>query len=348
MDDTSKRIQMMVWRGAIAESRHRVDAIVCDPDGRIVFDGGAITTTFRSAAKPFQLLPLVERGHAAHWGWSDEQLAIMAASHAGSAYHVALVAGILERLGLDERNLECGFHEPFDPASRATVVCDPEQRSAIYNNCSGKHAGMLCLAKSEGWPVEGYTHADHPVQRLMRQVVAEMSGLEPEQLEVAVDGCGVSVFGLPLAGMARAYARLAAAPADDGDRNRALARIRRAMQSHPRAVSGQGRFDTALMEATAGRVLSKGGAEGMQCIAVPGRGIGIALKVEDGQARASAPAALAVLEALGVLEPEELEALDAWRCPVIRNHAGTVVGRIEVRVTNGTATGAATANRGVA
>jgi L-asparaginase II len=348
VDDISKRIEMVVWRGAIAESRHRVDAIVSDPEGRIVFDGGAITTTFRSAAKPFQLLPLVERGHAARWGWSDEQLAIMAASHAGSAYHVALVAGILERLGLEARHLECGFHEPFDPASRASVVCDPEQRSAIYNNCSGKHAGMLCLAKSEGWPVEGYTHADHPVQLLMRRVVAEMSGLEPEQLEVAVDGCGVSVFGLPLAGMARAYARLAAAPSAVGERNQALARIRRAMQTYPRAVSGEGRFDTALMEATGGRVVSKGGAEGMQCVGLPGRGVGIALKVEDGQARASAPAALAVLETLGVLESEELAALDAWRRPVIRNHAGTVVGRLEVHITNGADTRHATAKRGVA
>lgn len=323
---------MVVWRGAIAESRHRVHAMACDSDGRVLFDGGGVDTTFRSAAKPFQLLPMVERGHASRWGWSDEQLAVMAASHAGSAYHVALVSGILERIGLDPGHLACGFHEPLDPESRAAVLRDPGLRSTLYNNCSGKHAGMLCLAKSEGWPIEGYEHADHPVQRLMRETVAEMCGLPPDDLHIAIDGCGVSVFGLSLLGMARAYARLAAAPSDNGARNLALARIRDAMRAHPRAVGGEGRFDTALMEVTGGRIVSKGGAEGMQCMALTDRGVGIALKTEDGQSRASSPAALAVLEALGALAPEELEALDAWRRPVVRNHAGTEVGRIEVRV----------------
>lgn len=336
-------LEVQVWRSSILESRHRIEAVVADSEGRLhaATAEPRLVTSFRSSAKPFQLLNLVERGHADRFGFSDEELAVMAASHTGSEHHRRLVTGILERVGLSESRLACGFHEPVDPEALAWVRAHPHASSPLFNNCSGKHAGMLCLARSEGWPVEGYERADHPVQRLMRETVAELCGLEAEDLEIAIDGCGVCVFGLPLAGMARAYARLAAASDADGDRNRALARIRAAMQAHPRAVGGDGRFDTALMEATRGRVISKGGAEGMQCLALPDRGIGIALKAEDGQARASAPAALAVLEALDALEPAELEVLDAWRRPVIRNHAGTEVGRIEARLQRGSGRGVA-------
>ena len=202
----------------------------------------------------------------------------------------------------------------------------------MYNNCSGKHAGMMCLAISEGWPVAGYERSDHPVQQLMRRTVAELCGVGVDSLSVAVDGCGVSVFGLPLAGMARAYARLAVAAADGDQRERALSRIRSAMSAFPQAVGGEGRFSTALMEATDGRLVAKGGAEGLECVGLPARRLGVALKCEDGQARGLAPATLALLECLGELKREELERLSASRRPVITNHTGLEVGSLEAVV----------------
>ena len=328
------QIDVLIWRGAIPEARHRLQAAVADPAGRLETgtEQADILTTFRSAAKPFQLLPLVERGHADRWRWSDEQLAVMSASHTGSRAHVELVSGILDRLGLADRNLACGFHEPIDPDSLAHVRAHPEDRSPLYNNCSGKHAGMLCLARSEGWPVDGYQRPDHPVQQLMRCTVAELCGVASELLAVAVDGCSASVFGLPLTGMARAYARLAAASPEGDVRERALSRIRGAMCAFPQAVGGEGRFSTALMEATRGRLVAKGGAEGLECVGLPARRLGVAVKCEDGQARGIAPATVALLEQLGELRDDELERLATSRRPVITNHAGLEVGTLEAVV----------------
>ena len=326
--------EIRVWRGPILESRHRVQAVACSADGRIEAgtERADLVTTFRSSAKPFQLLSLVERGYTDRWDLSDEHLAIMAASHTGSAYHVALVREILHRLGLTERHLACGYHEPLDDASLAALRADPAGRTALYNNCSGKHAGMLALTLAEGWPVEGYQGADHPLQQLMRRTVAEMCGLATDQLAVATDGCSASVFGLPLASMARAYARFAAADPAGNARERALHRIRSAMSAHPVAVGGHGRFSTLLMQRTGGRMVAKGGAEGLECVALPARGLGLAIKCEDGQARAQAPATLAFLEQLGELSAEELVRLGDARRPVVKNHAGLEVGSLEAVV----------------
>ncbi len=334
------QIEAVVWRGAIAESRHRFQAAVCTPEGAMVAgtEAAGMTTTFRSAAKPFQLLPLVERGHAARMGFDDETLALMAASHTGSRYHVERVAAVLARLGLSAGDLACGYHEPLDPDSAARIRMHPEERSALYNNCSGKHAGMLALALAEGWPTAGYERADHPVQQLMRRTVGEMCGLGPEEVAVGVDGCSVSVFGLPLTGMARAFARLASARASaaapGGERERALARIRDAMLAFPRATGGTGRLSTELMERARGHLVAKGGAEGLECLGLPAAGLGIALKCEDGQSRALAPALVGVLERIEGLPAGELERLADLRTTTLRNHAGLEVGRLtaEVRV----------------
>ena len=331
----SARLEVVVRRGPIAESVHHLQAVAVDATGRRVFATAEPerVTSFRSAAKPFQLLPLIERGHADRFGFTPEEVAVMSASHTGSAHHVDLVTGILARLGLEPRHLACGYHEPSDPASLEDVRLHPEKRSPLYNNCSGKHAGMLALALAEGWPVEGYEREAHPVQQLMRRTVAECCGLAPEALQVGVDGCSVSVFGLPLAAMAHGYARLAAAIAHGGDaRAQALQRIGRALTAHPRAVEGAGRLSTALMETTGGRVAAKGGAEGLELVAVPGRSLGIAVKCEDGGARAVAPATVALLGELGVLTATEMDALAGQRRPRLTNAAGLDVGQLEAEV----------------
>lgn len=327
-------IDVLVWRGAIPESRHRIQAVAVSADGRVAFETAqtGLITSFRSAAKPFQALPLVERGHAKRWLWSDEELAVMCASHTGSPYHVALVSRILDRIGLSAANLACGYHEPIDPESLEHVRAHPESRSRLYNNCSGKHAGMLCLALSEGWPVSGYERADHPLQQLMRRTVAEVCGVDPEAMAVAVDGCGVSVFGLSLAAMARGYARLAAAdPAGDA-RERALHRIRSAMVSHPRAVGGAGRLSTRLMEAGHGALVAKGGAEGLECAALVRDGIGLVVKAEDGAERALGPATVALLDRFELFTASDREGLEDVARPRVENHAKLEVGVLEATI----------------
>lgn len=329
-------LEVLVRRGEIIESRHRVQCAVTDPHGRLeaATETPSVSTTFRSAAKPFQLLPLVERGHAQARGYTDEQLAVMTASHSGSRYHLGLVRGILEGVGLGSGHLACGYHHPADTESLADVWAYPESRSGLYNNCSGKHAGMLVLALAEGWPTEGYENPEHPLQRLMRVTVAECCGVPPESMAVAIDGCGVCVFALPLAAMAQSYARLAQATAHGGTdtRSQALQRIGGAMAAYPIAVEGRESFSSALMSATGGRLLAKGGAEGLQLVGIADRSYGLALKCEDGAGRAVAPATMAVLEMLGVLRDDEKTLLAAHRHPVVTNAAGLAVGMLEAEL----------------
>jgi len=327
-------IQVMVWRGSIPESRHRVQAVCAESTGgmRAATAEPRLMTAFRSAAKPFQMLPLVERGHADRFGFDEPTLAVMAASHTGSRHHVALARGILERIGLDERHLACGYHEPTDPESLADVRRDPSLRSPIYNNCSGKHSGMLAMCLAEGWPTDGYEQSSHPLQRLLHETVASVCDCAPGAVALAVDGCSACVFGLPLAAMAAGYARFAAARADGTPRERALARIRAAMAAHPFVVGGHDRFDTQLVERTGGRMVSKVGAEGLECVAIPEHGLGLVTKCEDGNLRAGGPATLAVLEHLGLLTPAEIEALAPLRRPAITNVRGLAVGAIEAEV----------------
>jgi L-asparaginase II len=321
-------LEVQVRRGAILESRHRVEAAVVDVEGRLHASTAEprLATSFRSSAKPFQLLALVERGHADRF--SDEQIAIMAASHTGSAYHRRLVSEILERIELAPEHLACGFHEPIDNEALAEVRSHAELRSPLYNNCSGKHAGMLALARAEGWPVQGYERPEHMVQQSARRSVAEVCGVASEELLTGTDHCGVVVFGLPIASMARGYARLASATATGDARERALHRIRNAMITYPQAVGGATRFSTQLMEAGGGHFVSKGGAEGLECIGVPGQGVGVAVKVRDGAGRAIGPATLAFLEHLGMLSEAELERLSLARQPAVVNHVGREVGRL--------------------
>jgi len=323
-----------VWRGSIPESRHRVQAAVVDVSGALVAGSETpdLVTSFRSSAKPFQLLPFVESGHADRWEFGDEQLAVMAASHTGSAHHVALVRGILARIGMGETALVCGYHDPLDPESLARVQCDAAAHSPLYNNCSGKHAGMLAHALAAGWPTEGYELEAHPLQQRILGVVAEMCDVAPKDVLLGVDGCSVCVFGVPLRSMALAYARFAAAGPDGDARERALDRIRRAMMRYPRTTGGARRFSTQLMEVTGGTVVAKGGAEGLECIGVPSRGLGIAIKCEDGRTRAVAPAAIALLDHLGLLTPEQRRGLESWGRPVVRNAAGLAIGEIRATI----------------
>jgi L-asparaginase II len=289
---------------------------VVDGGGRLAASVGDVRTrTFiRSSAKPFQLAPFVASGRFDSYDFPSptEALAIMAASHAGEDRHARTVQGLLRAGGLTREVLACGTHPPYDRETAQRLLRDGEPPSELRHNCSGKHAGMALHAKAAGWPVETYWQPDHPVQQAALDTVATVTGLAREEIVTATDGCGVVTFGLPLERLARAFAVLAdpTGLADDALR-RALERIRDAMMEHPELVAGERRqLDTALMRAAPRKLLSKGGAEGVQALALrPGghaRGggqLGVALKIEDGDGarRARSTATVAVLRQLGAL-----------------------------------------------
>ncbi len=320
-------LDVVATRGGVVESRHRVHAAAVDAGGRLVACAGdpATVTFWRSCAKPFQVMPLIETGGFDRAGWGDDQLALACASHGGEPEHVAMASAMLTSLGLEEGDLACGAHDPL--ASRgARLLREAGLRpTRLHNNCSGKHAAMLARAMTERWPHEGYERVEHPVQRGCTEAVAHWTGVPAGALRCAVDGCGVVVYALPLEAMARGYARLADASAADDD---VPARVVHAMRTRPFLVGGTDRFDTVLMEETDGGVLAKIGAEGVHSVAVLDRSLGLAVKVEDGNQRAQYPAVLRFLQALNVLPAELPPRLAEFMTKPIRNTRGEVVGEL--------------------
>jgi L-asparaginase II len=324
-------LDVVVTRGDTVESYHRVHAAVVDARERTIGIAGdpKLVTYWRSCAKPFQVMPLLECGGFDRFGWGDEQLALSCASHGGEPEHVAIVEAMLSTLGLEEGDLACGPHEPLSPrGAKIARECGARIRRT-HNNCSGKHTAMLALALHKGWSIEGYERRDHCVQQSMLNQVALWAGLRPSQIDVAVDGCGAAVFGLPLDRMARAYARLGVASARGED---IPARVTRAMAAHPFLVGGTERLDSIIIEETNGRVLTKVGAEGVHSGVILGSGVGFAIKVEDGNSRAQQPALIQLLLELGAL-PQPLPAAlaELLRKPV-RNSRGEVVGETYVKI----------------
>ncbi len=321
-------VAILVLRGDRVESRHRVSYAVADAGGRRRHEGGDPDRAIfpRSAVKPLQALVLLESGAAARFAVGPAELALACASHGGEALHVEAVRRWLARLDLDQANLECGAHPPLHGPSAERLVAAGRAPEPVHNNCSGKHTAMLATARHLGAPLAGYSHADHPVQRRVAAALAQMAGAAALPAP-ALDGCGLPTYPLTLRELATAMARLAD-PAQLGPGRRAACReICAAMTAHPQLVAGSGRACTAIMTAVPGIVV-KTGAEGVYGAALPGPGLGLALKVEDGGSRAAPVALLALLEALGALGPEQRAALDEVALPTLRNHAGRIVGRI--------------------
>jgi L-asparaginase II len=271
-------LSVAVRRGEILESVHEVHAVAVR-EGEVVASAGdpARTASLRSSAKPFQALPLAR----AHVNLRDDLLAIAAASHFGTPLHVEAVRGLLAATGGSEDELQCGPQDGRPP-------------EPVYDNCSGKHAGMLASCRANGWPVETYREPDHPLQQLLLEEIAAATDLRPDEVETGTDGCGVVAFGVPLERAALAFSRLE--QLDGGDR------VAAAMRAHPVLVGGEGAADTALMQTNPG-ALAKGGADGLMCVLLPD-GTGLALKAADGNARALRPALAAFGEGLGLSLPQ--------------------------------------------
>lgn len=314
-------------RGTVVESVHRVSVAVVDASGRLKAQSGdpELVTFARSAAKPFQALPLLEDGAAEHFGIREDELALICASHSSEPGQVDLVRGLLTRLGLAESDLVCGPHRPLSLEMTITDVRYPISQSPqrpLASNCSGKHTGMLALARHHGWPTAGYHQASHPVQRRCKQSMAQWADLPADRIGEGVDGCAVVSFALPLASLALAYARLGAS------QDPAPRQVVQAMTRHPDLVAGRGRPCTALMQAYPGRVLAKVGAAGVYGAALLDRGLGIALKVEDGDTWAAVLALWAVLDQLR-LDPPPSTALPQFAALPVRNTRGETVGSLQ-------------------
>lgn len=301
-------------RGRLVESFHRVSAAVVDADGRLVASAGNpdLVTFWRSCAKPFQAFPMVADGAADRFGFGREELALACSSHSSEPVHLEVAARMLERIGCTEADLACGPHPPLGPAVAAEVARRGTPLTPRWSNCSGKHAGMLALARHHGWPTAGYERAGHPVQERILAEVERWTGVARDAVELAVDGCTVACFGIPLRAMALAYARLAT------DAGAPLTRLRGAMGAHPELVAGTGRFDTEVIRASGGQVLAKIGAEGVHCASHLPSGFGLAVKVEDGDLR-SAPVAMAAA-LLALLRTAPVPDLDAL-VPVLERFA---------------------------
>jgi L-asparaginase II len=325
-----------VWRGPIVESLHRGHLVAVDGNGETVAELGAPdTVTFiRSSGKPFQAIPLITSGAADRFGFTDQEIAIACGSHSGEPIHVETVQSMLEKIGLDESALKCGVHEPFSIEAVRELARRQQSPSVLQNNCSGKHAGMLAVAKHLGAPVESYDEPSHPVQQLILQTVAKFSGIAAENLLIGTDGCAAPVFGMPVRAMAWMYARLVnPSRGFEPAVKEAGQRIVNAMIHFPEMVGGsKDRLDTEMIRAGNGRLISKIGAEGVYTVGVlPSEdwpnGLGLALKVEDGDdRRARPPAVIEALRQLDVLRQADVSALSSYAPTPITNRRGERVG----------------------
>jgi L-asparaginase II len=324
---------VLVTRGSSVESVHRGHVAAVDGRGRVVarLGSGAAVAFMRSATKPFQALPLVSSGAADRFGLDDAELAVTCGSHDATPAHTSAVRSMLGKAGLSASDLKCGAHEPYSKEAAEGLRRSGESPTALHNNCSGNHSGLLLLALHLGADLETYLRPENPAQRAVFRAVSEFSGVPAGELAYATDGCGIPTFALTVETMARMFARLVA------DGGGAARRVVGAMVKHPEMVEGDGELDTELTRAGAGRLVSKVGAEGVYAAGVfpcerwPD-GLGLAFKVEDGDKgdRARSPAAVELLRQLGVLSEGQISSTPLSRLArqTLKNHRGDEVGEV--------------------
>ena len=323
-------VLVTVSRGAAIESRHRGAAVVVDGRGKIVHAWGDIEHAVfpRSAIKPLQAIAVIETGAADAYGLGDAELALTCASHSGEPKHADTVKAWLERIGLGVEHLECGAHPPYYAPAHEAMIRAGQKPTAAHNNCSGKHSGMLSASHYEREATKGYIKLDHPAQQRWIKVVSEMCDVDLRRAPVGIDGCSIPTIATPIVAMARGMARLATQSGLHAERAAAAKRVMAAAIARPDLVAGTGRFGTVVMEGTGGRILLKGGAEGVYCGAIPSMGLGIALKIDDGAGRAAEAATAAVLRHIGALNDADWTALAQACRPTLSNWNGFEVGEI--------------------
>ena len=319
-----------VTRGGRTESAHRGRVLVADTGGTIHYRVGDIDAPVfpRSAIKPLQATLLVESGAASHYSLGQDALALASASHGGEPRHTETVERWLHAMGMTEADLECGSHWPmYEPAARELAV-QGRVPTQVHNNCSGKHAGLLAVARHLDADTSGYIAYGHPVQARLREMLGAFCDLDMERLDWSLDGCAIPTYDMPMRSIALGMA-LFADPKDLGEATAEAARqVAEAMSAEPFMVAGTGRYCSRMMEAAGPRLLVKTGAEGVYCAALPEHGLGIVLKCDDGATRAAEVMMTSVLRRLGVIDKAVAEAVSDLVHVELRNWSGRLVGEV--------------------
>lgn len=323
----SNPVLVEVWRGTAVESRHAGAIAVADADGELLLALGDVRQPIfpRSAVKVLQAVPLVESGAADAFGLCNSELAVACSSHSGDRVHLEAVRSLLAKAGLDESYLACGAHWPVSDRTMRELLQAGRVPRPLHNNCSGKHAGMLAASVHLGFEPRGYERADHPLQVMIASIISETCGIALTRNGMAIDGCSVPTWSLPISTLAQGFARLATGRGMPRARARAARRLLEACFAEPVLVAGEGRFDTIAMRALAPKLFVKGGAEGVHCAALPELGLGIALKIDDGAKRGTERA---FAEVLAAILPEARSALAEQLEGEVLNWRGLKVGRI--------------------
>ncbi|MDQ6786402.1 MAG: asparaginase [Acidobacteriota bacterium] len=329
-----------VIRGETVESIHRGHLIVVDGDGETVFSKGnpETITFFRSSSKAFQAFPVLMSGAAERFGFSDAEIALACGSHSGEKIHTETCAKMLAKIGLSEPDLRCGAHLPFNEAVAEEMIRAGEKPNQLHNNCSGKHAAMLALAKHLGADLQSYEDLENPVQKAILETVSLFTNVPTDEIKIGIDGCAAPNFALPIRAMATSFARIVFPPVTfDAETREACRRIVSAMISYPQMIGGTERLDTIIMQSARGRVISKIGAEGVYVAGVLPcerweKGLGVAVKIEDGDdKRARAVVIIELLRTLGVIDETNDANLRQYSPMPIKNRRGDKVGAVVSR-----------------
>lgn len=315
-------------RTNLIENTHLGSIAIVRSDGSVLHELGCTErlTYFHSSAKPIQGIAALETGIVEEFGLDLREIAVIVSSHSGESEHINVLKGLIGKIGVDENVMECGIAEPVNKEVLKVLYSEGLPISKLYCNCSGKHLGMIAASKVRGFPIEDYHKPDHPVQKLVRRVIAEFCAVNPENIAEGIDGCSVPVFAVPLKNMALAYANLCNLDFLGGRYKKSQNYVVSAMNMYPEMVAGKRRIDTELMKRFGSRMIVKIGAEGVFCAGIPGKALGIALKIEDGAARAVGPAIIEVLVQLRIIERGEAEGLMEFWYPPLLNNKGEVVG----------------------
>lgn len=323
-----------ITRGEVVESRHYGNIAVADGEGRLVaFQGGPETVAYmRSAAKPMQALNVILSGADEEFSLTDKELAIICASHYGEDFHREVIDGILKKLGLPLEALLCGSPLSTSPSYRKKQLEEHCKLTPANSDCSGKHCGFLAVCRKKGYSTGDYNSPEHPLQKEVLKIISDFTAVPEGEIKIGVDGCSVPVHAVPLKNMATAYAKFATPNFAPEIYRNGCVRLFNAMNAYPEMIAGSGGFCTEFLRATDGKFIGKLGAEAVYLIGVKNENLGIAVKIDDGSTRALYPVVLSVLDALGLINEREKEALNSFYCVPVLNNLGSEVGKIRPTV----------------
>jgi len=319
-----------VIRSGIVESVHFGDIAVVNKNGGLLYYAGNPEQIcfFRSSAKPLILLSHLLKNIHGHFNLTLRELAIMASSHSGGSSHIEVLSGIAKKLGVRESDLTCGVREPFGEKERYELYKTGKEPGQFHNNCSGKHLGNIAACKAAGYSWDSVSDPSHHVQLDVKALISDFCGLPAGSIHVGVDGCGVPVFGVPLKNMALAYSRIFDTDFMNGKYAYVQELLRRAVTQNPDMIASDDRIDTQLNRLTGGDHFGKMGSDGVFCVHIHSKGIGMALKILDGSIRAVAPAVIETLVQIKTLPPGAAEKLEDFHYPPVKTWSGRIIGSI--------------------